>query len=377
MFRTPLSALVLFVLTSGAAILAACANSDSSSSGDDTNPGNGGAHADGGGTKLPTPEAGGGDDTGTPGDDSPPDTGTPVDAAGNDSGPTSGGGTLPPDAGVTPPTGTATPLLVQVTNSCPVDLWIHGAGQEGVLQPDNAHLVPGATQQYYGPVTWTAARINAFLQAPDGNGNPQGQSDKIEMNFGSSNGSEWINTDITYVDWVALPSKVEAIGSGSDCTIVGCQLRYDEILNGCPPSLLSGHECVSAGSYCLDTTHDSDPFCHALDNQIPACASQYADCAGAKGASTAEVYSCSGAFFSQSPQYCAALNRGVLAQPAASTPPSAFYVGPPFNAYSAWVHKTCPAIYAFPYDDFGSSNQSSDHTCNSAKQLNITFCPKG
>jgi hypothetical protein len=373
MIRTTLSALAISAAIAGP--LAACSSGDTTPAQDDgtSDPGT-----------TPTNDAGGsGTDAGSGHDAGKTDAGSNGHDAGStqdtgvDTGVTGGGGNLPPDAGVTPPTGTPTPLLVQVTNSCPVDVWIRGEGKEGLLQPDNVHLVPGATQQYYGPVTWTAARINAFLQAPDGAGNPQGQSDKIEMNFGSSSGAEWINTDITYVDWVALPSKVEAIGAGSDCTVVGCQLPYDQILNGCPSSLLSGHECVSAGSYCLDTTHDSDPFCHALDNQVPACASQYGDCAGAKGSSTAEVYSCSGAFFSGSPQYCAALNRGVLAQPSAGTPPSAFYVSPPFNAYSAWVHKTCPGIYAFPYDDFGSTNQSSDHTCTSATQLNITFCPKG
>ena len=34
-------------------------------------------------------------------------------------------------------------------------------------------------------------------------------------------------------------------------------------------------------------------------------------------------------------------------------------------------------IYAFPYDDYGASNQSSDHTCAGATQLDITFCPRG
>jgi hypothetical protein len=238
-------------------------------------------------------------------------------------------------------------------------------------------LVPGATQQYNAPLTWTAARVYAYLEAPDGNGDPQGQNDKIEMNFGSSGGVESLNTDVTYVDWLALPSRIQAIGTGSDCTTVGCEIPYSQVLNGCPPSLLTGHECVSAGSYCLDPNNNGDPFCHLLDSQVPACASEYSDCASASGSTTAEVYSCSGSFFSQSPEYCAALNRGVLSQPGTSTPPSAFYSSPPFNQYAAWVHQTCPGIYAFPYDDYGSSDQSSDHTCSGATQLNLTFCPAG
>ena len=300
----------------------------------------------------------------------PHDSGATVDAAKHDAG-------IHLDAGTMDATGPSTGLVVQVTNSCPIDVWIHGVGQEGTLAPDNVHLAPGASQRYNPPLTWTAARIYAYLEAPDSSGTPQGQNDKVEMNFGTTNGSEWTNTDVTYVDWLALPSRIQAIGSGSGCTTVGCEVPYAQILNGCPPSLLSGRECLSAGSYCLNPSADGDPFCHLLDSQVSGCASEYSDCAGAAGSTTAEVYSCSGAFFSQNPEYCAALNRGVLAEPGATTPPSAFYMTAPFNQYSAWVHQTCPAIYAFPYDDYGSSNQSSDETCTGATQLNITFCPQG
>jgi hypothetical protein len=266
-----------------------------------------------------------------------------------------------------------------VTNGCPLDLWIHATGNEATLQPDNVHLVQGASQTYQAPLTWTAARVYAYLDAPDSSGNPQGVNDKVEMNFYVTNGSEYVNTDITYVDWVAIPSQIQTFGTGSDCTTVGCQVPYANLLQGCPASLLSGsgRECLSAGYYCLTTAQAGDPYCHALDSQIAACASQYADCAGAAGSTTTQVYSCSGAFFGGSPQYCAALNRNVLGAPGASTPPSAYYQTQPFNTYAQWVHQTCPGIYAFPYDDFGSSNQSSDHTCTGATQMTVTFCPKG
>jgi len=286
----------------------------------------------------------------------------------------SGGGS---SGGSTGGGGGGSGMPVQVTNGCPVDLWIHGVGQEATLQPDNAHLAPGASQEYEAPLTWTAARIYAYLQGPDENGNPQGQNDKVEMNFSSSGGVEALNTDITYVDWVALPSQIQTFGSGSDCTTVGCEVPYSQLLDGCPSSLLTGHECLSAGNYCLNPVNGGDPLCSALNGQIGACAAEYSACAGAAGSSTAQVYSCSGAFFSQSPQYCAALNRGVLAAPGPSTPASEFYESPPFNAYAQWVHQRCPGIYAFPYDDYGSSNQSSDHTCSGATQMTVTFCPKG
>ncbi len=287
-------------------------------------------------------------------------------SSGGGGGTSSGGGTT-----------NGSSVLVQVTNSCPVDVWVHATGQEGTLAPDNAHLTPGASQRYNAPLAWTAARIYAYLQAPDANGNPQGQNDKVEMTFTSSNGVEAMNTDMTYVDWLALPSQIQAIGSGSDCTTVGCDVPYSQVLAGCPSALLTGHECLSAGNFCLNPNNGGNSICHALDAQISACASEYSGCAGGAGSTTAQVYSCSGGFFSQSPQYCAALNRGVLSQPGPSTPASSFYVSPPYNQYSAWVHQRCPGVYAFPYDDYGSSNQSSDHTCTGATQLNVTFCPKG
>ncbi len=258
-----------------------------------------------------------------------------------------------------------------------MDLWIHAQAKEATLTPDNVQLATGASQDYQAPLTWTAGRIYAYFQGPDANGNPQGQNDKVEASFYVTNGSEYLNTDITYVDWVALPSQIETLGTGSDCTTVSCPVAYANILDGCPSSLLSGKECLSAGMYCLNAANQSDPFCHALDAQVPACASQYADCAQASGSSTAEVYSCSGSFFGGSPQYCAALNRGVLSAPTASTPATSFYQKPPFNTYAQWVHQLCPGIYAFPYDDFGPGGQSSDHTCTGATQMNVTFCPKG
>jgi hypothetical protein len=279
----------------------------------------------------------------------------------------SGGGGGPP-----PPPPPANGMRVHVANGCPVDVWIHGTGQQGVLSPDNVHLSPGAAQDYVAPATWSAARIYAYLQGPQ-----QGQNDKVEMNFGVANGGEVINTDITYVDWVALPVRISAIGSGPDCTTVGCEVPYNSLLAGCPSSLLSGHQCTSAGIHCSDPNNGGDPMCHALDGNIGACASSTPGCGGAAGSTTAQVYSCSGPFFSQSPQFCAALNRGVLGAPGPSTPPSAFYQNPPYNPYAAWVHNRCPGIYAFPYDDYGASNQSSDHTCAGATQLNITFCPRG
>jgi hypothetical protein len=56
---------------------------------------------------------------------------------------------------------------------------------------------------------------------------------------------------------------------------------------------------------------------------------------------------------------------------------SLYYKTPPFNTYAWWVHGVCPGIYAFPYDDYGKSNESGFHSCTGGTQLNITFCPSG
>ena len=89
------------------------------------------------------------------------------------------------------------------------------------------------------------------------------------------------------------------------------------------------------------------------------------------------MYACSGAFFSQSAKWCAALNRNMLDVPD-STDTRAFYRGWPFNTYSKWVHDVCPGLYAFPYDDYPSNaGESGFHSCVQGKRVQITFCPKG
>jgi hypothetical protein len=326
------------------------------------------------------PDATTGADAPGPGVDSSlgADTSVGSDAgAGADStAPDDGGSVILPDAayvdrGAAPPD-----VLIRVVNGCPFDLWIHAAGQEATLTPDNAHIASGALADYHAPLTWTAARVTAYLQAPNSSGQPQGEIDKVEATFGTSGSGEQLNTNITYVDWVGLPSEIHAFGTGNDCTTVGCYVPYAGLLQGCPSQLLSGQKCLSAGNYCSNPANQANAYCHALDPSITSCAQKYTDCAGASGATTPQAYACSG-FFGGSPEYCAAVNRGVVDSPDAATPVSAFYKNAPFNTYSQWVHQRCPGIYAFPYDDYGASNESGYHACAGGTQLNVTFCPKG
>ena len=245
-------------------------------------------------------------------------------------------------------------MAVHVTNGCPVDVWIHGAGAEGTLQPDNAHLAPGAARDYDAPATWSAARIYAYLQAPDGAGNPQGQNDKVEMNFGYANGVETINTDITYVDWVALPSRIQAIGSGSDCTTVGCEVPYSHdprrlpgVAAERPRVPLRRHVLPQSG----ERRRSDVPRPRRQHRRLrvepraaparPARRPRRSTPARARSSATAR----SGARRSTAASSARRARRRRRAP---------FYQNPPYNPYAAWVHARCPGIYAFPYDDYGN-----------------------
>jgi hypothetical protein len=138
-----------------------------------------------------------------------------------------------------------------------------------------------------------------------------------------------------------------------------------------------GERCLSARTFCLDPRNSGNAYCHVLDNKISECAARFGDCGPAAGSSTAEVYSCSGRFFSQNPKYCAALNRGMLNDPY-NPDKSNYYRNYPYNTYSKWVHETCPGIYALAYDDFpGQAEESGFHSCIDGTELDVTFCPGG
>lgn len=262
---------------------------------------------------------------------------------------------------------------VKVTNRCPFNLWIHGAGNGGVLQPDDAILPPNTLRNYSAPGDWSASRVEAYKAGPR-----QDQIEKVEMTFDhNGQGQQVLNYNVTYVDWVGLPVSIIGIGSGSDCRAAGCNRPVNQLLNGCPDGLNDGERCLSARTYCLNPMNQGNPYCHLFDGKINECADRYGDCQGARGSSTAEVYACSGGFFSQNPKYCAAINRGMLDNPY-STDKGQYYRNGPYNSYSKWVHDSCPGLYAFPYDDFpGNAGESGFHSCSGATELQITFCPAG
>jgi len=207
-----------------------------------------------------------------------------------------------------------------------------------------------------------------------------------------------MNYNITYVDYVALPSEMVAVGP--ECQPgpefnpkVGCYVPRDQLLAGCPDDLLTGERCLSASLYCADPAHQALPYCHALDGEIAKCVAQHPETCGVAaqlGNTTRDVYACSGYFDSQPPdcmpasedchfegnKWCAALNRGMLSDPE-SIDTGKYYQSAPFNTYAKWVHDTCPGIYAFAYDDYPASGGESGFRACKAPRLDITFCPVG
>jgi Beta-1,3-glucanase len=292
----------------------------------------------------------------------------------------------------------ATPPCINVTNDCPFPLWIHAVNNQMVtLTPDDAMLpaapAPSRTRQYAVPASWPAGRVNAYWVDPDGPSPDPTAYDKVEMTIGGGT----MNYDITYVDYAALPSRMEAVGPACLETstfnpVVSCEQPVIGFIADCPSGLRSGQLCLSAGMFCSMSANAASAYCHALDAQIAACATQNpATCglAAQLGNSTADAYSCSGYFDGQMPngcttpsttchvdgnEWCAALNRGMLAQPM-STDTTQYYQTAPYNTYAQWVHETCPGIYAFPYDDYPSgAGQGGFRSCT-ADRLDITFCP--
>lgn len=279
-----------------------------------------------------------------------------------------------------------------VINRCSFPIWVNAQNNGGViLQPDLAQIAPADWQQYAVPPEWPAGRINAYYEDPARSPNAY---DKVEITL--TNGT--MNYNITYVDYVSLPSEMRAVGPECQPTQdfdpkIGCYVPRAALLAGCPDGLLDGARCLSASLYCADGNNKAKPYCHALDAQIQQCIDQHPDTcgvAGKLGSGTPEVYGCAGYFDSQPPncmpasetchlegnKWCAALNRGMLGAPD-DPDASKYYQNGPHNTYAKWVHDTCPGIYAFAYDDYpANANESGFRACK-APRLDVTFCPAG
>lgn len=256
--------------------------------------------------------------------------------------------------------------LIHIKNGCSFPLWLHGDGGGGVLMPDNQKVEAGATFDY-NRGDWPFAFIDAFLDGPG-----QNPIARAELTLFPGN---YLSYKLDYIDGIGLPMQLEAVGPGTDCKPVGCYVPQAQIIAQCPDGTLSGKRCLSPGEYCKDAANAAKPVCHALDASVAACAASTPGCADAAGATTAQAYLCNRSFGDKA-KLCAAINRGTLATPDAT---SGFYGGAvPHNNYAAWLHAICPGLQAFPFDDYGAAD--SFHTCIDAEggtQLNITYCPAG
>ena len=295
----------------------------------------------------------------------------PTNGAGGSAGAGGGGGSLVLDAG--PPFDPGPPYvapahqgnIVHVKNNCGFPLWLQGVGGGATLSPDNLKLNVGDMHDY-AVGDWPFAWVTAYLDASQ-----QTMADRAELTMFPTG---LVSYRLAYIDGIGLPMDLQAIGSGADCPRVGCDVTEAQVVATCPTSLLAGKRCLSAGAYCSDPANANAPFCHLLDASIATCAQSVAGCGDAARATTADVYECQNSF-GDKPDLCAALNRGMVADPTSSDE-SAYYRAPAHNGYAAWLHAICPGLYAFPYDDVRSS-EDAFHACQNSTQLNITFCPAG
>ena len=164
--------------------------------------------------------------------------------------------------------------------------------------------------------TWSAARIYAYLQAPDGARQPAGteRQGRDELLATPTASRPSTPTSPMSIGWrcrrASRPSARAATAPPS-----AARSPTRSILAGCPSSLLSGHECISAGMHCLNPAN-------ARRSDVPRPRRQHRRLrlerrpAPARPARRPRRSTPARArFFGNSPQYCAALNRGVLGSP--------------------------------------------------------------
>jgi hypothetical protein len=224
-----------------------------------------------------------------------------------------------------------------VINRCAFPLWIHAVNNDQVvLQPDNVQLPPGGVQQYPVPAEWPAGRVNAYYAEPDAN--PEAH-DKVEMTVTGG----IMNYNITYVDYVALPSEMVAVGPecqpGPSSTRRSAVMSRETAARRLPGRPADRRALPVRQPLLRRSCSPGAALLHALDGEIAKCVAQHPETCGVAaqlGNTTRDVYACSGYFDSQPPdcmpasedchfegnKWCAALNRGMLSDPSRSTPAS-------------------------------------------------------
>eukprot|EP01084_Bolivina_argentea_P122020 216254_1 len=270
---------------------------------------------------------------------------------------------------------------VQVTNRCPNTLYLQRTTVDGPEGNPTKVTTANSGQTVILDISgWkinSGQRLYAWWANPVGkNLNGMTQRDKVEINHCNNNPNTMCYNP-TAVDYFGLPVNIGPVNA-NDCSnipVTGSgKIKVSTIRSGCPTQFISTPPygvCQSPGALC--SYNKSAPICSALDPTIKQCVS---DGHCQSGVTTPQCYGCSG-WFSQQPEWCAALNRGMYGPNAGNqNDPSQFYKNAPYNTYASWIHTGLAKEYAFPYDDYQGNGASGYNSC-STNFLAVTFCPSG
>jgi hypothetical protein len=299
-----------------------------------------------------------------------------LDSAAPDAGPDGLAGRRP---GAAPPVLAACsrPPCMNVYNNCSFPIWIHPIASipidDGLVRP----LAPGAQRQYAALPDFAGGRLYAYYQEPAGKQDrirllsDYNQFVEMTVDHDPATGALAQNYNISYVDYLALPVSMKAVGAKCSETVCGAGIAdWTARLRSCPTELRNQAggvgTCMGSYNYCItadgEATYDTTrPYCKKMQD--------------AHGYPGSAVY---GGTFADHPAQdvrfwdgVAGWNRGVAAGDAVD---SNYYRTEPYNQYARWVHEElgCRNVYAFSTDDH--QDKAGFVRCVSS-QLDIVWCP--
>jgi hypothetical protein len=220
-------------------------------------------------------------------------------------------------------------------------------GAKTALSTSNTVKIPGGGGRFY---IWIA---------PNDSNNRY--FDFVEVNYGGS----WLG-NTTQVDGYRLPITFKIHSpTGPECTLGSSyhmfyqthQSKWDEFINEVPKEFTKLATQNNANIYAMHT-----PPVNLFNTGGPYVDyySKYEDSVLAHNPGQAkknawEISACTGGGMGGDPGYCSAVNRhcGHLAKTEWRNPKN-FYLAPPCNYFSNWVHRRSlgSKAYGFPYDDY-------------------------
>ncbi len=283
---------------------------------------------------------------------------------------------------------------ITVTNNCSYAINVVGTPSNGTPYTP---LPAGQSLTYNVTPPWNSGRVYGCWNDVTGHLDDAPTLSRncgwVEITIPSSSGN--ISSNITYVDYIAIPMAISAQG-GAFCVPSSARIAttFSEstVQQTCPtklaPSLTSpanDKACMSQFHLCVDADgRPADPSCTLLDADIQTCTSDpttYSGCAGGAGTSSPDVYGCRPTTFwslTAGQAFCMAMNRGILSSWQNQGDPTKFYpASGTYNAYAAFVHGLpgVGPVFALPYDDYPSTlNEGGYVNCQSSTGYAITFC---